>query len=235
MVPLLAIVLQGPRIVLPAGNSDLLQGFYGSPKDEGYEQSVLGRGAKSGVDDLRKRLLQRGQSELRLWNGFGPTMTSAYVFVFDGRGWTATKLLPALPWYQKRRYRIDLPAPTAGWKSFWRRLELLGVWTLPDMHDIPPRPRSESDPKGLGHIMLDGSAYFVETQRRGVYRAYSYTNPEEASSPQACRFVEINRFVGSQFPPDPEWPKDWRKRAGLEEEPIRHRDGGDSTIKIPGG
>lgn len=181
----------------------------------------------SGVGDLRKRRLPKGSAELRLWSGFGPSMTEAYLFAYDGRGWKASKLLSALPWYKRLRYRMELPAPKAGWMAFWRRLEGLGVWTLPDWADVPT--------KGHGtNVQLDGIVYFVETQRNGVYRAYSYVNPQDATFPQARRFMAITRYVESQFPPDPAWPKDWKKRVGWEEEPVRKRENGTSQIEIPG-
>lgn len=160
--------------------------------------------SQCGLIDLRRARLPKGDEELRLWD-YGWTVETVILRRRAG-AWSAVRV--SAQWTQlsgSKRYRLvptppeNVSAPPEGWPKFWKRVETLRAWTLPDQSQLPPIRR------GLvatdAHIVTDGHAIEVETQRNGIYRAYFYTNPDIGKQgPNSDRIVALDRLLLSKFP-----------------------------------
>jgi len=71
--------------------------------------------------------------------------------------------------------------PAPDWRRLWRRLDSLGVWTLPDADELP-RP---------AWLTLDGVTLTVETFDGARYRRVEHANPDGRTSPEAARAAAI--------------------------------------------
>jgi hypothetical protein len=72
------------------------------------------------------------------------------------------------------------------WAALWRRLDSLGVWTLPNEDQLPR----------FG-MTLDGFVLTIEMFDGTNYRLIRHGNPDPASSPEAARAAQIARLVGA--------------------------------------
>ena len=152
-----------------------------------YLYSVPLDAKASGFPDLRKRLLPVGDVEVRYWGGFA-WGTRGLVFQRRAGVWSATKVMTRGGEKARR-----LPAPKSGWPAFWRRAEGLGIWTLPDEAEIKDR-------KGYAKI-FDGYSTLVETQRKGMYRAYGYDNPTHQTDWRYAKpMAALDRLIRAEFP-----------------------------------
>jgi hypothetical protein len=81
-----------------------------------------------------------------------------------------------------------LPEPKSGWGASLRRLEIAGLFTLPDAQTI--------------HCLAgvnDGAGYVVEFSRDGVYRTYMYENPDYARCNEARAMIQIGDIISEEF------------------------------------
>lgn len=90
--------------------------------------------------------------------------------------------------YQK----YDIGNPKSGWGKFIGKLTALGIYTIPDYHQIP----------GYGNtIHTEEVDYNVEIGSLRYYRMYSYPTPRERIDKfdEAKRFMQIIKFVKKEF------------------------------------
>lgn len=93
------------------------------------------------------------------------------------------------------------------WPSTLRRLEAVGLWTLPD-ESVLSWPGARRDPISgalvLGEVVVDGFGITVELRPDTHYRTYSYNNPSlkrHAEQAQAAELMRIiNELRGLRFP-----------------------------------
>ena len=154
-------------------------------------QSIVGRAAWSRRPDLRMVRLPEGDETVRVWGG--PVLDYLRAVALEKRAgrWSAARLLPCPPTTPRWRLTRTYPAPESGWDALWAHLKALGVWDLPDDSTLPQEGRG---------IHLDGSAYTVELQRGGAYRAYHYGNPHWERWPEAAQMVSIVELLDAEFP-----------------------------------
>ena len=163
-----ALVAFGPvQISRDIPNASWEPIFFGDATDR---QTINGRAKLSYLPSLRDKLLPKGHSEVRFWQGFGITYLEGFRLRFDGANWRAWKLEPAIPGrvdLKQRKYLTELKPPPMGWQDFWKQMEAAGVFSLPDFESLP----------GKKTDILDGLCYVVEFQKSNRYRTYCYDNP----------------------------------------------------------
>ena len=181
-------VLQVPTVEIAKGSwaNDLL-------KDAGNVRLPRGLAAWGGFGDLRKHRLPKGDAEVRVWGGFGLTNLGGTILRRKGGVWTAVRLIGGVPGTRFPSKKATYTAPKEGWPVFWRKMDALHLWTLPDESTLPQKDR---------HTVFDGFSYLVETQRDGRYRAYAYANPEfQKQWPEAAKMVSLAKLLETAFPP----------------------------------
>lgn len=182
--------LQGaPVLEIPqSGWADI---FFGSETDP---QSVHGRAAISGLQNLQKKSQPKGVIEIRIWEGFGLTYLEGYRFRQEGGRWRGWWIQPALAnrldW-KTNKYLLEFKAPKQGWEIFWKTLSENQITSLPDFSSLP----------GEKPLILDGISYVVEHSAGGKYRTYMYDNPhlQKGDWAELKSFRTIVRTVHNAF------------------------------------
>jgi hypothetical protein len=162
----------------------------------------------AGLPPLRTAPLAPGDREVRLWVDYGIGVPHHLVRLqFAGATPPAGTLVA--------HYPIDHPAVAAGvrrtldgrctavrgrwatetcvarfvrpvsWPEVARRLDSLGVWTLPGESVLPRRD----------FVVTDGVGLYVETRAGAAYRAYAYGNPESWDLPEPRRAAAVIDLV----------------------------------------
>ncbi|MCR6624976.1 MAG: hypothetical protein NVV67_01550 [Pseudoxanthomonas sp.] len=183
---------------------------------EGGSESVLVEFAQeyaavAGLSDLRTATVPAGTREIRIWTGFGLITPHHSIAItvrpaqpVEGRALNRFRYDPDDVEYMRElldecasdpRYQQDivicdakLPRPV-DWQSLYRKIEQLGIATLPDESLLPP----------ANHRIHDGAAVLVEIATADGYRAYDYSNPMFRSEPEAQAALEIMRTVNGIF------------------------------------
>lgn len=185
------------------------------PRD-GVSESVLLESAQeyaavAGLSDLRTATIPVGTREIRIWTGFGLITPHHSIAItvrpaqpVEGRALNRFQYDPDDAEYMRElldecasdpRHQQDivicdakLPRPV-DWQSLYRKIERLGIATLPDESLLPP----------TNHRIHDGAAVLVEIATADGYRAYDYSNPMFRSEPEAQAALEIMRTVNGIF------------------------------------
>jgi hypothetical protein len=147
----------------------------------------IDRAAKlAGLPPLKTANLAQGDTEIRVWYGFGLIALEGFVIKRANNQWSAFHLKADhhSMRYAKKVERIQLPAPKSGWESCWQRLVNAGVLSLPSGTEGP-------DP--------DAEGYYVEIMDGGSYRNYQYNSPEYSESPDAKRMLAIGDIISDEF------------------------------------
>jgi hypothetical protein len=141
------------------------------PGDKEDRKAVLHRNCR---ELLRSRLRDTGLEalgnepgspnsiEIRVWYGFTDRKLLGFVLKKTNQVWSAVYV----PHYasESEKAPVPLPVPKSGWESFWKTLEGLDIYTLPDAHDIGQINATE----------LEARALFVEIKTPEKYRVYLY-------------------------------------------------------------
>ena len=140
----------------------------------------------AGLSPLKSAKLANGDTEVRVWYGFGLILLEGFVIKRNNNQWTAFHLKADShnPRYTTRVARIQLPAPKSDWGKCWERLVDAGILTLPNGIEGP-------DP--------DAEGFYVETRANGSYRNYEYDSPEYSESPNAKRMLAVGEIIADEF------------------------------------
>jgi hypothetical protein len=138
--------------------------------------------------DLRSSSLPSGDSEVRVWVGFGLSPLVGFVIKRSSGEWSGVYLTGIHSGLPKNKYELHLPPPKSGWDSLWQQLTSHGILSLPDAHAIQCTGGA-----------LDGVCYVVETNVDKTYRTFMYDNPQYARCEQAKQMVEISRILFTEF------------------------------------
>ena len=153
-----------------------------------FFKSINERARVANLPALSKISLPKNDLEVRVWHGFGITLLEGFVLRRLAGQWAAIDLAG----YDKRRprskYQIKLQTPKSGWKGCWKRLEEVGLSTLPDASQLGKEP-----------IYPDAMSYVVEYNAGGNYRTYHYTSPETNDREEAKQMVKIGQIISEEF------------------------------------
>jgi len=106
----------------------------------------------------------------------------------DGEEWSAT--------YVDRMFLNELThenrsaVPKSGFGVFWNELNKQAILELPDSSEL-------QDYKG--GKLEDGYEYMIEYNKDGVYRVYSYSNPDSDRHEQSRRICVIGDIIAKEF------------------------------------
>jgi hypothetical protein len=126
---------------------------------------------RNGLTPLRQMDIADGAIEIRVWAGFGLTPLRGVLLQRNGDKWSGRHV----PGDDAHKL-----IPKASWVAIWKRVEALGILTLPDASILPNEV-----------FVLDGMSYVVEINDGKLYRTYHYGNPEHQTWPEARRIIEI--------------------------------------------
>ena len=127
---------------------------------------------KAGWTPLRQMDIPNGAIEVRVWSWFGFWGSEGLLLRRDGDQW--------LGLYTRNGFEVREVHPETSWNALWKRVEALGILTLPDSSTLP----GEAD-------SLDGIGYVVEINDGKLYRTYHYDNPQGQEWPEAEKIIEI--------------------------------------------
>ena len=175
-----------------------------------YFESINGLTKKVNWTPLRDVDMQAGawSFELRVWSGFGLTPLDGIRLCRNGDEWTGfyvtEEYFKAQEYRQKHHlltenqkafyalYQDAKPLytlkPKTDWEGLWKKVEALGILTLPDDSTLPN--------KGL---VRDGICYVVEINDGGRYRTYMYDNPQFQKWPEAKKIIKIIETLRDEF------------------------------------
>ena len=154
--------------------------------DETFSREIDHLSKLAGPRFLKSSNLARGDTDARVWYGFGLVLLEGFAIKRTNNQWSAfhLKANEANPRYITKVARIQLPAPKSGWEKCWQRLTDAGILTLPSGTEAP-------DP--------DAEGFYVETMADGSYRNFEYTSPEYSESPNAKRMLAIGDIIFEEF------------------------------------
>jgi hypothetical protein len=132
----------------------------------------------AGWTRLRQANLANGALEIRVWVGFGLTPLEGFRLLREGSRWTAYHVKEGFGDKQPLEHREM--KPQGGWDALWRKIEALGILTLPDSSSLPDEA-----------MVFDGVSYVVEISDGRSYRTYQYGNPQYQKWPEAKKSTAI--------------------------------------------
>ena len=144
---------------------------------------------------LREVDVQDGSLEVRIWF---VTVTPSHGIRLcrNGDKWSAFYVAAGLEGYQS--FQIRELKPQTDWASLWKKVEGLGISTLPDSWTLPYERYARD---GVEVDIKDGIAYVVEINDGKHYRTYMYCNPQYLKSPEAKKIIEIIKALGEELLP----------------------------------
>jgi len=78
--------------------------------------------------------------------------------------------------------------PKTNWESLWKKLDELGILTLPDDSTFPNNK-----------LICDGMSYVLEINDGVQYRTYMYGNPQSQEYPEAENIIQIIKTLSEEF------------------------------------
>lgn len=181
-------------------------------------ENTRGATEAAGIGQLSASNLADGESELRIWSGFGTYPVNRMLRLRIGRdgqvrGEVLMYYASDLDWMdtdEARRFRREVLGDCVNlkrgrdtdvctfkhrrkpdWHAVHQRVLALGILSLPDESKLPP---PEID-------IIDGSAMVVEIKDGAAYRAYQYSNAWARSEPEAVAADRIMRALSSSMLP----------------------------------
>jgi hypothetical protein len=127
---------------------------------------------------LRRADLPDGALEIRVWVGFGLTRLEGFRLRRGRSGWTAQHLRAGFG--EEAPLELQEVRPESNWETLWKKIEELGVLTLPDASSLPGE-----------RMYLDGVSYVFEVSDGRNYRTYQYGNPQYQKWPEARKSIAI--------------------------------------------
>ena len=119
------------------------------------------------------------------WTGFYTSNVFQYMqFVREGDDWG----LEYYDDYVSPFVPILVLTPQNGWKNLWKRVEELGILTLPDASSLPK-----------GRVIPGGINYFFEINDGTQYRTYQYGDPKHQKWPEAEKVIQIIQTLSDEF------------------------------------
>lgn len=135
---------------------------------------------------LRKISVRKGDTEVRIWRGFGLSPLEGVILKRYGGIWSALHISADKYLEAENAEVTQLEPPRTGWDSFWVSIVDKGLLTLPDPSEI-----------GCEESGIDGSGYVVEINQDGLYRTYMYSCFEHCK--EATQMNEIGDIIGWEF------------------------------------
>lgn len=143
---------------------------------------------KAHLRSLRLIRLNDGDSEVRVWVGFGQNGEDGLVLRRVNNRWSATHLHGIFEVYPPNTYHEELPEPNSGWDLTWQKLARAGLLTLPDAASLQ-----------CNSYVNDGTTYVVEVNVDHAYRAYMYDNPDSARCKEAKQMISLGEIIANEF------------------------------------
>ena len=153
-----------------------------------YFRQINAVAGLSGQSNLRANRLPRGDSEARIWWGFGLSPLEGVMLRRSGSQWTAIHVKADDYSEPSKAERIQLSTPRSGWDTLWTRLVNEKILSLPDA--------SEIDCNAGG---LDGLSVVVETNADNTYRTYMYNLPLASKCDEDKHILAILDIIVEEF------------------------------------
>jgi len=145
---------------------------------------------------LREVNVPDGSLEVRVWIGFGTEPLQGIRLCRDGDNWKGFYATDKYPY--PFAVRKVTPRRTEEWATLWKKVENLGILTLPDSSTLPDE-----------HSVMDGVSYVVEINDGSRYRTYKYGNPGLQKWPEAKKIIAIADVLRDELMPPPRLPFAW--------------------------
>jgi hypothetical protein len=152
-----------------------------------FADTINERAKAANLSPLKSEDLNVDDLELRVWVGFGKKPLEGFVIRRADGQWGGT-FLESMNATTKPPFRRKLSSPEYGWEQLWSQLVASGLFTLPDSSQL-------KDEVGV----LDGTSYVVEVKKDGVYRTYTYLNPDYQRWPEAKQMLRIASILYTGF------------------------------------
>jgi len=142
----------------------------------------------SGQPDLRTTPLPQGNSEVRIWWGFGLSPLEGVTLRRSGSQWTGIHVKANNYYEPTKAESAQLADPKSGWDTTWARLVNQRLLSLPDASEIHCQVGG-----------LDGFAMVVETNTDNTYRTYMYDTPSESKCKEDKNIIAIIDILFEEF------------------------------------
>jgi hypothetical protein len=152
-----------------------------------YFEAIDALSKKVGWKALRKVDIGDGAIEVRVWMGFGGSLLEGFRIRREGSRWSGFHVTDGFDKRQPLRGVREV-RPRSNWDALWRKVEVLGILTLPDKSALPDEV-----------LVRDGMSYVVEINEGAHYRTYLYCNPQEQKWPEAKKIMEIVNVLNAEF------------------------------------
>jgi hypothetical protein len=153
-----------------------------------FFKAIDARVGEAGLPSLRAEALPDGESEIRVWVGFGLSGEDGIVLRHSGGQWSGLYLHGMSDGPLPRKYQKALTVPKSGWETAWQRLSDAGILTLPDASAVQ-----------CSTYINDGVGYVVEINADKIYRTYLYDNPNHAQCDEAKKMMRIGEIIAEEF------------------------------------
>jgi hypothetical protein len=153
-----------------------------------FFQALEERIKQVNLPSLRTVLLPKHDLEVRFWYDARPDIINGFVIRRSGDQWLAVGIRQSGERQFSPVKQETLGAPKSGWDVAWKRFVDAGILTLPDGSKV-----------NCPVEVFAGGAFVVETNVRGTYRTYRYSNPQFAKCDEAKRIVSIEEIFADEF------------------------------------
>jgi hypothetical protein len=153
-----------------------------------FYKALAERTKKVNLPSLRGMVLSDQDLEVRFWYDASPRIINGFVIRRWADQWSALGIRQS---DEGQHYSVKqevLRTPKSGWETAWQRLLTAGILTLPDGSKCSTEA-------------LDGAGFVVETNVKGVYRTYRYSNPQFAKCEEARQVLLIEQIIAEEFDP----------------------------------
>jgi len=153
-----------------------------------FFEALAGRIKQVNLPSLRTVLLPEHDLEVGFWYDARPDIINGLVIRRSDDQWSAVGIRQSGDRHFAPVEKETLGTPKSGWDASWKRLAEAGILTLPDGSKVNCQVE-----------ILDGGGLVVETNVRGTYRTYRYSNPQFAKCDEAKRIVTIEEIFSDEF------------------------------------
>lgn len=133
--------------------------------------------ARSSIESLRKKILDKKDFEIRIWVGFSPNITRGLILEHNSIQ-RVSYLPPTGTDSFEKSSSIQILFPRSGWDEFWSEINTSGILSLPndsDIEGVEPFP--------------DSDVVLIEVKEGDKYRAFSYGAPCLSKASEAKQLV----------------------------------------------
>lgn len=163
--------------------------YYPQSIDERYNLLIKDRLNRSGLGDLKSKVLPDNTTEIRFWVGFSHDDLRGLIIEGDGANWLGTFVPNLQEGVQASNIQYSLPPPLNGWRHLIDRLQQLGLYNLSGESGNIPETR----------MVLDVSSVVVEIKTNRHYKTIRYRGVFYFQDPEILKMEKILQVLSSEF------------------------------------